>query len=150
MVSIVLRRNWPSDLQRVFFEQPIAWLVLLLSIYTVAGAFLLPRLFEGEATVFIPQRIGVISAGIVETTLEPVSGNITQTLYFVFGALAFFALSIMLLRPHTLKAIRQGFFVWATLHVSAGFLDLFGKFAGIEDILPRSGPLPTPWRRSWT
>ena len=75
------------------------------------------------------------SAGIVETTLEPVSGNVTQTLYFVFGALAFFALSIVLLRPNTLKAIRQGFFVWATLHVAAGFLDLFGKFAGIEDIL---------------
>jgi hypothetical protein len=135
LVSIALRRNWPSDLQRVFFEQPISWLVLLLSIYTVAGAFLLPRLFAGETTVFIPQRIGVVSAGIVETTLEPVSGNITQTLYFVFGALAFFALNIMLLRPNTLKAIRQGFFVWATLHVSAGFLDLSGKFAGIEDIL---------------
>ncbi len=133
--SIVLRRNWPGDLQRVFVQQPIAWVVLLLSIYTVAGATLLPRLFAGEATVFVPQRLGVISAGIVETTLEPVSGNVTQTLYFVFGALAFFALSIVLLRPNTLKAIRQGFFVWATLHVAAGFLDLFGKFAGIEDVL---------------
>ena len=133
--SIVLRRNWPRDLQRVFFQQPIAWLVLLLGIYTVAGAFLLPRLFAGEATVFIPQRLEATAGDIVKTTLAPVSGNVTQTLYFVFGALAFFALSIVLLRRNTLKAIRQGFFVWATLHVAAGFLDLFGKFAGIEDIL---------------
>ena len=133
--SVALRRNWPRDLQRVFFQQPTAWLVLLLSIYTVAGAFLLPSLFTGEATVFVPQRLEGTAGDIVKTTLAPVSGNVTQTLYFVFGALAFFALSMVLLRPNALKAIRQGFFVWATLHVSAGFLDLFGKFAGIDDIL---------------
>jgi hypothetical protein len=132
--SIALRRNWLRDLQRVFEQQPIAWLVLVLSIYTIAGAFVFPRLFEGEATVFVPQRTGVMSAGIVETTLGPVSGNVTQTLYFVFGALAFFAISIVLLRPNTLSAIKQGFFVYATLHVMSGLLDLFGKFAGIDDI----------------
>lgn len=135
LLVVALRRDTLSNLQEVFAHQPIAQLVLLLMAYTAATAFLLPRLFAGRATVFIPQRTAGEVIGIVQTTLGPVSGNVTQPLYFIFGGFAFFAFSVVLLRPGAIKGIRQGFFIWATLNVAAGFIDLFGKILGLADIL---------------
>ncbi len=65
----------------------------------------------------------------------PVAGNITQSLYFVFGVLSYFGFSILLSNPRVFLAIKQGVFAWATLHVAMGFIDLFAKLAGSGDVM---------------
>jgi hypothetical protein len=132
LASVALRRDVMRNLGTVLVQQPVAWLILFLVGYTVAGAYLLPRLFAGETTIFIPLRDQM---RIGEVPLSPVGGNLTQSLYFVLSALAFFALSVLLLQKGTLAALRKGFFAWAILHVSMGLVDLFGKLAGMGDVL---------------
>jgi hypothetical protein len=132
LASVALRRDFMRQLGTVLAEQPVAWIILILIAYTVVGAILLPRMFEGEATVFVPARE---QKRIAEVPLVPVAGNITQALYFVLSALAFFAMSILLKRRGALKALRFGFFGWALLNIGMAFLDLFGKAAGLGDIL---------------
>jgi hypothetical protein len=133
--TVALRRNILHELGTVFAQQPAAWLVLLLTLYTVVGALVLPRLFAGETTAFIPLRADARAGRIAEIPLVPVTGNVTQSLYFVLTALSFFAFSVLLLQRGTLAAIRKGFFAWAILHASLGFSDLFGKIAGLGDLL---------------
>src|SRR4029079_16083862 len=134
-VTVALRRNLVGELGTVFAQQPLAWLVLLLTLYTVVGALVFPRMFAGQTDVFIPLRTESGAGRIAEIPLAPVSGNITQSLYFVVSALSFFAFSVLLLQRGTLPAIRKGFFAWAGVHASLGFIDLFGKIAGLGDVL---------------
>jgi hypothetical protein len=128
----MLRRDAVKNISEVLSLQPAASVVTILLFYTFAGAILLPRIFAGQATVFVPLRD---EARIAEVPLVPVAGNITQTLYFALGALCFFAISMLLRKQQTLIAVRKGFFAWATLHVAMGSIDLFGKLAGLGDVL---------------
>ena len=132
IASVALRRDVIRDLGTVFSQQPAAWLLVVLALYTVAGSYLLPRLFAGETTAFIPRRP---FNDVVEVPLGPATGNITQSLYFVLGILSFLAVCVLLLQPRRFLAIRQGYFAWATLHVAMGFIDLFGKVGGLGDVL---------------
>ena len=134
-VTVALRRNLVGELGTVFAQQPLAWLVLLLTLYTVIGALVLPRMFEGQTEVFIPLRFESDGGRIGEVPLAPVTGNVTQALYFVVSALSFFAFSVLLLQGTTLRAIRNGYFACAGLHAGLGFIDLFGKAAGLGDVL---------------
>jgi hypothetical protein len=93
---------------------------------------LLPRLFVGQTTVFVkpPGRMS-----IVEDSLAPVSGNITQSAYFVLGGLTAIALAAMLVHRDRIHLVRRGFFLWICLHTGMGLLDLMGKLAGAGDVL---------------
>ena len=130
LLSVVMRQSFLRDLGTIFRNQPLAWLVMLLAIYAICGAMFLPRIFSGQTTVFIPVK-DVIS----EVTLSPVSGNITQNLYFLLGCLCFFGTSIVLLDRQNFIAIRNGFMAWAILQVAMGFADLAGKTSGAGDVL---------------
>lgn len=132
LAAVALRPNVVHEICAVFARQPTAWILLFLILHVIAGAILLPRLFAGETTVFVPLhdegRMGAIP-------LAPVSGNLTQALYFVLGATSYFALSVLLVKPRAIVAIRQGFFTLCTLHVSMGLIDFGGKLAGLGDVL---------------
>ncbi len=132
MGAVALRPDFLTSLVRVFAQQPAAWLVLLLGLYSIVGAITLPRIFAGETTAFISMRA---EGRVAEVPLAPTSGNITQALYFTISCFVFFAFSVLLRRPGTLSAIRQGFFLFVTLHVAFGFIDLFAKLAGLGDVL---------------
>ena len=129
---VALRQNFLASLARVFAQQPAAWLILFLLVYTIVGAITLPRIFAGDTTAFVPLRA---EGRVGEVPLAPTSGNISQLLYFTIACLSFFALSVLLPKRSTISAIRQGFFLFATLHVVLGFIDLFGKIAGLGDVL---------------
>ena len=135
LVGVVLRRDSFRELGTVFAQQPSAWLLVLLAVYVAAGAYLLPRIFAGQTAVFIPQRQDGEGGGIVEVLLTPVSGNITQTMYFLLDILTFFAVSILLLQRKMFVAIKQGFFAMATVHVVLGCIDFLGKLGGAPDVL---------------
>ncbi len=132
LATVALRPNPIRDLGIVFLRQPVAWVVLFLLLYAVAGAVLLPRLFAGQTTVFVPSRD---EGRMGEVLLAPVTGNITQSLYFLLSGMTFYAFSILLLKPRAIVGIRQGFFLWAILHVGLGFIDLLGKLSGLGDVL---------------
>ena len=132
LATVALRPNPIRDLGIVFIRQPVAWVVLFLLLYTVTGAMLLPRLFAGQTTVFVPLRE---EGRIGEVLLAPVTGNITQSIYFLLSGMTFYALSILLLKPRAIVGIKQGFFLWAILHVGLGLMDLSGKLSGLGDVL---------------
>jgi len=135
LVSVLSRKHVLQDLATVFYNYRIAWVVAVLILYGVFSAIGFPRLFEGEAIVFISNP-----RGVHELPLAPVSSNITQAGYFVIGALAFFAFAILLGRSGQLAAVRTGFLAWVILHAGLGVVDLLGKMSGAGDIL---GPIRT-------
>jgi len=132
IVAVMLKRNVWRDLSTVLTRSPHAGLMLFFILYVVIGAIFLPRLFAGQTSAFVPTRT---DGRVIEMPLTSVSGNITQTFYFLLNSLTFFAFSVFLLDKRNLRYVRQGFVVWMCLHISLGFIDLSGKIVGLGDIL---------------
>ncbi|MCO5964828.1 hypothetical protein [Sinorhizobium meliloti] len=132
LTAVAMRSRISRDLGNVFGKIWPLWVVCGLLIYAVVGAWLFPRLFAGQTSVFVQ---GATRGGVVEASLAPVSGNITQTGYFVLGGLTTIALCVLLLQGDRIEAIRRGFFLWCVLHAGMGLLDLMGKLAKAGDIL---------------
>ncbi|WP_255876107.1 O-antigen ligase family protein [Sinorhizobium fredii] len=132
VTAVAMRRRIWRDLGDVFGKIRPLWVLCSLMLYAIVGAWLFPRLFAGQISVFVqsPTR-----RGIVEAALAPVSGNITQTGYFVLGGLTAIALCVLLLQEDRIESIRRGFLLWCGLHAGMGLLDLLGKLAGAGDIL---------------
>jgi hypothetical protein len=131
LASASLRRGFLDDLVTVFATYRTAWILGALILYSIFSAIVFPRLFAGQTIVFVASP----DTGVQELPLAPVSGNITQTGYFVLGALAFFAFTMLLERKDQFEAVRRGFFAWVVVHACLGVLDLLGKVSGIGDIL---------------
>src|SRR5262249_44533845 len=102
----------------------------LLLVYSLVGAVIMPRLLADRVTVFVP-TLGYI----LETSLAPVSGNITQSCYLAIDVLTFFAIGAFLMRGDRFRALSAAFFVFAALHAGLGAADLIGKLSGASDIL---------------
>lgn len=128
--KVILRPRFIEDLASIFQRHYLPWFVIGLLIYAVAGALILPRLFAGQTTVFIPQY-----NSIIEVLLAPVPGNFTQAAYFAVCVVAFLAFSIILLNRNMVRHIGVGFLVYATLHAVLGWTDLSAKLLGVSDIL---------------
>lgn len=128
--GIAARRTVLSDLGAVFAQYKTVWIVVALALYAAASAYINPRLFTGETTVFVTM-MGMVR----EVPLAPSSGNITQTAYFILGALLFIGLCSVSLQAGTLKKISNGFFAFAATHALLGLLDFGAKLAGMGDIL---------------
>ncbi len=128
--AVAARREVLADIGRAFTQFPAAWLVCALAFYVAAGSYIFPRLFAGDTTAFIP-----IEGVVKELPLGPVSGNITQTAYFLLGVLLFIAFCVLLMRRETLRVVRLGLFTFVIMHVLLGAIDLAGKLAGTGDLL---------------
>jgi hypothetical protein len=132
IAGAVARRHTVFQLWTVLTQSRVPWVLSFLILYTMVGAYVLPRLFAGRTNAFVPSRDG---GEVFELPLEPVSGNITQTAYLALGVLTFLALSALLTREDNLLAVRRGFFVFCSLHAVLGFVDLGGKLLGAGDVL---------------
>ena len=130
IVSALLRKNAISDFRTVLTSHWAGMVIALLALYVVSGSFLLPRLFAGETSVFVPSM-----GRILEVPLMPVSGNINQTCYFVANALLFFAAGMLLLRSNYFRALKVAMFAFAAVHCALCFVDIGGKIAGLGDSL---------------
>jgi hypothetical protein len=128
--STVMRHGGMDAIGAVFTKYWVAGVLAALIIYAIDSAIIFPRLFAGSATAIVASP-----TGISELPLGPVSGNITQTGYFVAGALAFYAFAILLPKEGTIRALRRGFITFAVLNACLGILDLAGKLIGVGDIL---------------
>lgn len=130
--AVAARRRIWRDLGTVFGSVGPMWLLCCLMLYAAVGAWLLPRLFAGQTSVFVQSKT---RQGVIESALEPVSANISQTAYFILGGLTAIALCVLLLQPKALVQVRRGFFLWCSLHAGMGLLDVVGKLTGAGDIL---------------
>jgi hypothetical protein len=130
IVSTLGRKTGMADLRRLLADQWVATLVAFLVVYVVAGALLLPSLFAGQTTVFVPG-----DGKILEVPLVPVSGNINQSCYFVANALCFFSFSVLLLKADFFRALKVAMFAFVTVHAGLCLIDLGGKLAGAGDVL---------------
>jgi hypothetical protein len=132
VTAVAFRRTIWRDLGNVFGKIRPVWVLASLMLYAAVGAWLFPRLFAGQTSVFVQSKT---RSGVVEASLAPVSANVSQTGYFVLGGLTAIAICIMLLHSDRLDKIRQGFFLWCFLHAGMGLLDFLGKLAGAGDVL---------------
>lgn len=132
LASITLRRHVWRDLAAVLTTIRMSWVVCILLIYVAIGAVLFPRLFAGYTNVFVVSRV---RKGVFEVPLMPVSGNISQTGYFILGGLCCLGVCMMLVRKRNFDDIRRGFFLWSGLHIAMGLIDLGSKLVGLGDIL---------------
>ena len=115
-LAAALRRDW------------VGWVVGAVMVDAAAGAYILPRLFAGGTNAFVAAR----DIGVVEVSLAPVPGNITQTGYFLLGGLTFF---VLLSRGEPLGVIRTGFCAYVAINMVSGILDLAAKTVGAGDVL---------------
>jgi hypothetical protein len=132
LAALPFRKQVRGDIGIVFRYSYTAWVVSALAIYAAIGAILLPRLFAGQTSVFVASHS---YGGVYEVPLGPVSGNISQTGYFVINCLTFLALCVTFLHKGGLEKVRVGFFLWCGLHTGFGLIDLLGKLAGAGDVL---------------
>ncbi len=130
IMSVALRRAVLVDLGRAFADFPAAWVISVLALYAAAGSYILPRMFAGNTTAFVP-----IEGVVTEVPLAPASGNITQTAYFLLGVLLFLAFCILLSRPGNLDKMRRGFLAFVILHAALGWFDFAGKLSGAGDLM---------------
>ena len=116
----------------VFTASWVPWAVCGLAIYAAVTAALLPRLFAGLTSVFVAGR----EYGVVQVTLAPRAGNLTQTSYFVLGALTFVGLSALLVSlPQAFVILRRALLTWGLIIALGGVLDVSGRMLGGFDIL---------------
>jgi hypothetical protein len=124
------RRQLLNRLSLILAQDRTPWLVLALAAYAAAGAYILPRLFAGQANALVP-----VGGVVTLLPLGPVAGNITQTAYFLLGALTFFAFAVLLLNRDALGQVGRGLIAFALVHALLGWIDLGGKFTGAGDLL---------------
>lgn len=132
VAAVAARRRIWFDLGSVFGSIRPIWILASLMVYAVIGSWLFPRFFAGQTAVFVQSKI---RGTVVEASLAPVSGNISQTGYFVLGGLTTIALCTLLLHSDRIGQIRRGFFLWCGLHAAMGVIDFLGKNAGVGDVL---------------
>lgn len=131
LAGVAFSRGFLNDLARVFANYGTAWIVVALIAYAILSAIVFPRLFAGQTVALVAAPGGAVRP----LPLAPVSGNITQTGYFVLGAFAFFAFAVLLVRGGYFEAVRRGFLTWAVIHAALGIADLLGKAAGARDLM---------------
>ena len=132
VTAVTARRYVWFELGSVLGSVRPIWILASLMTYAVIGAWLLPRLFAGQAVVFVQSKT---RSAVVEASLAPVSANTSQTGYFILGGLTAIALCMLLLHSDRIDQLRRGSFLWCGLHAGMGLIDFFGKCAGAGDLL---------------
>ncbi len=130
LATAIMRRGSTLELRAVLAEQPVPWIMAGLAAYVLIGAYLLPRIFAGQTGAFI-----VFGPAVYEVPLSPVSGNVSQSGYFLLNTLAFIALLMTLRRPAMWPLAVRGMLALVIVHAAAGLIQLAGNIAGMADVL---------------
>jgi hypothetical protein len=109
------------------------WL-LLTAVYATLSAYFLPRIFAGATYVFAVARTE-IGPGIVSQPLTPVSGNITQSIYFIGDLACFLVFYVYASRPGGLTATINAVLLCAGINLIFAAIDLGAYWAGLGDVL---------------
>ena len=94
--------------------------LILFTVYAVASAYFLPRLFVDETLIY-PLRTEAVSIAV---PLQPTSTNLTQSLYMVGNVLGALAVFYIASYKAQLSTLRHGLFLLSAVHFGGGLLDL--------------------------
>lgn len=136
-ISQALRRDIPRVLARTLSMDPVSWIIVLLTVYVLAGAYLLPRFFYSDMIVYVAARGGESESpsGVDAVWLAPSSSNITQAAYFALTMLVYFLAAALGTGREGLRRLTLGLFGWAVLVAATGYIDLLAKLSGMGDVL---------------
>lgn len=121
---MLIRRGFVASMGRLLAPGQAGLILFLFLIYAIFGTVFFPRVFEGATQVFSVARAGNES-GIVSQPLAPSGGNLSQLLRMLLSALAFAAVSMIMMRRQDPQIALRAMTVVTVGHAGLGFLDLF-------------------------
>ncbi|GJD54722.1 hypothetical protein [Methylobacterium dankookense] len=134
LVLVSLRRDsWPYLLRSIRWPQPGLWLVLTAAYACLASVFM-PRIFAGATYVFTIARTDA-GTGLLLTPLGPVSGNLTQTIYFVGDAVCFAVFAAFARDRAGKRWMTEALIAAGCLNLIFALLDYATFFTGTADAL---------------
>jgi hypothetical protein len=104
------------------------WLALTV-LFSIATAFLMPRLFAGETFVF-PVR----AQNAYTEFLQPSTSNLTQSVYFIGNLVCFFVISGVAASSFGKRVLLNAAFAGAVLNLIFAALDLLTYFTNTAEI----------------
>ena len=122
LLRLVSMRNGTATLVAEIAPRRPLFVFLLLIIWIVGSAFLLPRLFEGATNVFSLSRSADNDGGTMP--LHFTSGNLSQAVYAIGGFLVACATSAFARKKDGFEAILSAFVLVTSLNIGFGLLDL--------------------------
>lgn len=133
-IAVLTRRDLANaTLQSVMPPRPGFWLALLVA-YGVASGYLLPRIFAGETAIVALGSSQYADTGST-VPLGPVSGNITQSIYFIGDLLCFCLVIAAASTPRGYQAVVAGLLAYCVGNTLFAFLDLGTYLSGTAFLL---------------
>ena len=123
MLAVFVRpERFAVPLRSSTFPREGFWLVLVV-VYGVAGAFLLPRLFAGATGV---NAIGSTDYGpsLLLVPLGPTSGNITQSVYLAADALCFLTVLTVAATPRGYATVVKAVIAYCLADIAFAAVDI--------------------------
>ena len=122
LLRLISMRDGVRQLTNEIEPRRPLFLFLLLILWIVGSALLLPRLFEGQVAVFSLSRSLDNDGGTMP--LAPTSGNISQAVYAIGGFLAACATSAYARKPGGYQAMLSAIVLVTSLDIFFAFFDL--------------------------
>ena len=115
------------------FPSPGFWL-LLTAAYATLSAIFLPRILAGATYVFAIARTE-LGPGIVSMPLEPTSGNITQSVYFLGDVVCFLVFYEAGSRADGLMTVVKAVIAATAVNLCFAAIDMGSYWTGLGDVL---------------
>ena len=122
IVRLVSMRGGGSALAAEIAPGRPLFIFLLLVLWIIGSALLLPRLFDGSVTVFSLSRALDNDGGTMP--LHPTSGNLSQSIYAIGGFLVACAISAFGRKPGGLRTILSALILTTWLDIGFAVIDL--------------------------
>lgn len=106
--------------------------LLCLCVFALVGAVFLPRALQGATHVFAIDRSTVDPNTPELQPLGPVSGNLTQSLYFVGEVLVYCCMTVFLTRKNSYRHFANAILVVTAMNVIAATIDLGSSAVGVN------------------
>ena len=131
---LALAPRWRGQvIAALAWPRPGFWLLLTV-IYGVLAAIFMPRLLAGATYVFTFARTDY-GTGLLLLPLAPVSGNITQTTYFVADLAAYALICALAGDARGRSLVTRGLIACAVADLAFAGLDYLTYFTGTADLL---------------
>lgn len=131
---LALAPRWRAQVfASLAWPRPGFWLLLTV-IYGVLTAIFMPRLFAGATYVFTFARTDY-GTGLLLLPLAPVSGNVTQTTYFVADLVAYCLIWAFASDERGKILVTQGLIACGVANIVFAGLDYLTYFTGTADAL---------------
>jgi len=122
----------PAGLWRPLAPGTPGFPLICLAVVALVGAWFLPRAFAGATNVFAISKDAADPNAVGPVPLAPVSGNLTQSVYFISDVVIYSCMTIFLAKKDGYRHLAQAMLVLAGLNVVAGVVDMVSGAAGVN------------------